>query len=841
MRNFVAFISFVLLSCITSPGYTLNNSTRTATTDGSRNDVQNAINDSAVTDGWTVNIPNGSFSWSSTVQISGKGITLKGSGPGSVSISGSASPKIDMDKVASSPVVISGMTFSGGSQSIVVGGAWNARPFVIGNCVFNTNGSEAIHVGTNGGLIYGCTFNGTFGYNDQAVKHKIPSDTQSWSTADTMGVKDTSGERNLYVEDCTFNSMPLQGFDFDDASRIVVRYCRFTNAAITSHGQDTSPVGMRHFEIYNNVFDYTFAQSDPNAKDVGYLMYIRGGTGIIADNSIDNVISQQWGNKAEVLLTVFNINRSGQIPCQTRYPAARQVGQSHNGSSTFTDPIYLWGNTGSGNFDSPGLQQYSPDECGNGQRVEDYIKAGRDYITKTVKPGYTKYPYPHPLRSGSGGGGVPAPTATPAATPTPTPAPTATPTPTATPPNAPSSSDATPPSIPTGLPEDNNGIAAQFPNDANIGSHPDVLFVDTFESYSSASQLSGIWNSYYQGSNTRIATESGNKFAGNRALEFTLRQGSSEVANAVVKNISPSEDTLFVRTYTKFDSGFANTREGHNGIRISARYPGPGNQPNGTDFFGFSLENSIYYSEAEPGYTHVYGYYPEQRGQYGDHWYPDGTVIPFDATPGNFGPNFVSRPNFIPERNRWYCYEFMVKANTPGQRDGRVSIWIDGKVIADFRNVRVRDVSNLRIDQIQLELHAKSSVTRENKKWYDNVVVARSYIGPMVSTGPQATPTPAPTPSGGFVNGDRVVALQGVAARNIASTGGTILQIHTAGELGTVTGGPTSADGWTWWNINYDTGSDGWSTQEGYLAKATPAPTPTQSAPAPPTGLRVAP
>ena len=81
--------------------------------------------------------------------------------------------------------------------------------------------------------------------------------------------------------------------------------------------------------------------------------------------------------------------------------------------------------------------------------------------------------------------------------------------------------------------------------------------------------------------------------------------------------------------------------------------------------------------------------------------------------------------------------------------------------------------------------------------------------------------TPTPSPSGAFVNGDRVVALQGVAARNTASTGGTILQVHSAGELGTVIGGPTSANGCTWWNINYDTGSDGWSTQEGYLAKAT--------------------
>ena len=277
MKKASTILSILVLSCLSSLGYTLNSSSKTATTNGSQSDVQNAINDSAVTDGWTVTIPNGAFSWSSGVTISGKGITLKGSGPANVTISGPASPKIDFDKDANSSIVISGMSFSGSAQSILAGGAWNAKPFIVSDCVFNTSGSQGLRVETNGGLIFNCTFNGNWGYNDQAVAHKMATDTASWSTADSMGTKDTNGDRNLYVEDCTFNSMPLQCFDFDDASRIVVRYCRFTNSAITSHGQDTSPVGMRHFEIYNNVFDYTFAQNDSGAKDVGYQMYIRGG------------------------------------------------------------------------------------------------------------------------------------------------------------------------------------------------------------------------------------------------------------------------------------------------------------------------------------------------------------------------------------------------------------------------------------------------------------------------------------------------------------------------------------------------------------------------------------
>jgi len=56
----------------------------------------------------------------------------------------------------------------------------------------------------------------------------------------------------------------------------------------------------------------------------------------------------------------------------------------------------------------------------------------------------------------------------------------------------------------------------------------------------------------------------------------------------------------------------------------------------------------------------------------------DGVVLPNSSVPGDFGDEFVARPNVVPELGRWYCYEFMVKANTPGERDGRIACWLDG-------------------------------------------------------------------------------------------------------------------------------------------------------------------
>ncbi|MGR9107221.1 MAG: hypothetical protein ACU843_09855, partial [Gammaproteobacteria bacterium] len=305
---------------------------------------------------------------------------------------------------------------------------------------------------------------------------------------------------------------------------------------------------------------------------------------------------------------------------------------------------------------------------------------------------------------------------------------------------------------PPALPEGNSGIAARYPNDVNIASDAEVLLTDGFESYTSPSQLtsSGNWDYFYHGENTSISTSTADVYAGRRALEFKLPITPNEVSNAVVKNFpAAQQDALFVRVYTKFEAGFS-VPHGHNGIRISAgNYPGPGNIPNGSDFFLSTLENTIYSTEALPGYTEAYVYHPEQRDVWGDHFYPTGMVVPYDREPGDFGPYFVSRPQVLPMTDRWYCYEYMMQANTPGARDGRIAAWIDGALVADWQNLRLRDTSNIKINQIQLELHvhADSNLSRVNRKWYDNVVVATSYIGPTVS-GVGTNPPEPPSDSG---------------------------------------------------------------------------------------------
>ena len=286
-----------------------------------------------------------------------------------------------------------------------------------------------------------------------------------------------------------------------------------------------------------------------------------------------------------------------------------------------------------------------------------------------------------------------------------------------------------------------DGIASRYPNDVGIENDPAVILADGFESYTSPSQLTtlGPWDGAGRQENLRIATEPGNYVGGQKSLEMKLPISSSEVGNGITKLISPKEPVLFVRAYTKFDPGY--DAFGHTGLRIrggNSQAPGVPPPRDGSGWFTFVLQNANR-GGVLPGYQEIYSYWPWQRTNYGDHWYSDGWVSPYSPVIGNKGdwlaypaqyPDFVPIPNWQPVRGVWYCYEFMVKVNALGTRNGEVAYWINGQLKGRWPNLFIRGIDSLKIDFVSLNLHALRS-DRINKKWYDNVVIARSYIGPI--------------------------------------------------------------------------------------------------------------
>jgi hypothetical protein len=304
------------------------------------------------------------------------------------------------------------------------------QPILIHDCWFwqTIEGVDVIRDGsTNRGIVWNCSFAWSFfsQSNSLALHFPIDARTEVWASASTMGAADTDGKSNIYVEDCDFHG-GIGVSDFDSNSKIVWRYNVMDNAGVASHGYDTSAYGVRHWELYNNVFHFSNMGDCDGTKSLNIINYalLRGGTGVITDNSFEDITSCAWGDKHELQFGVWALGRWGASAydaddgCVPHYPTPRQFGfgyvtgngidgQGHSTSGGAyvgdSEPAYIWNNTGFTpviDITTDGAacvtNQYGhvPDD------PNDYIQAGRDYKLG-AKPGYVKYTYPHPLRGGT--------------------------------------------------------------------------------------------------------------------------------------------------------------------------------------------------------------------------------------------------------------------------------------------------------------------------------------------------------------------------------------------------------------------------------------------------------
>jgi hypothetical protein len=377
-------------------------------------------------------IPNGSYSWTTGITCA-KAIKIMGASIGGVTIldnltSGSL---IELSPQAGGILEFCNIILrQGPAQStrttqtfIVVDYAPGSQPMLLHDCSFYSSGLMLQHIlwQQNGGVIWNCLFNGGYveGSNvtiDVAFQFKY-SAADLWRTPSTMGTADVNGTANTYIEDCTFQQMCLECINCDDGSRTVFRHNSFQSCPIGSHGQDTSPLGTRHWEVYNNTFSFD------GVSNLQYYTAMRGGTGIIANNIMPVISSMAWGTKSCVAFACLSVEIANR--CFSNYPIPRQVGQSWSGgagsysyvdypadgSGYITDPVYVWGNTGTGNYNTIGYFD-NTNACGNGLSSSSVIVAGRDVLYGTAKPGYTPYTYPHPLRASP-----PTPVSTPGSTP----------------------------------------------------------------------------------------------------------------------------------------------------------------------------------------------------------------------------------------------------------------------------------------------------------------------------------------------------------------------------------------------------------------------------------------
>jgi hypothetical protein len=325
-------------------------------------------------------------------------------------------------KIAAGTGAGDGIDFiSGGGQAIVFHDAWVEQVYASG---------DSVHTSINRGLVYNVSFDSSPFSMSQLAIHLQPFDATAWMTTSFFGMNDTNGLHNFYVENCDFHAY-LNATDNDEGARSVFRYSLWDNAAMGTHGADTGPFGSRYFEFYNNTNVFN-GYSDGTTFSMNWWFFIRGGTFVIHDNTIPALTSQDYPNKADLNMTVMNLQRnSGPNPCWgagttggADYRAPHQVGLGNvtgtaldgMGLSTYSpgsgyaaqyagdsEPGYAWANSRQP-LTNIGVSDYGPgntDSCPSSPAPDtssNYIIANRDYFNGTTpKPGYTPYTYPHPL------------------------------------------------------------------------------------------------------------------------------------------------------------------------------------------------------------------------------------------------------------------------------------------------------------------------------------------------------------------------------------------------------------------------------------------------------------
>jgi hypothetical protein len=388
----------------------------------------NAVVGAAV-DGDTVVVPAGSCAWNGGLVIS-KAITLKGAGIGQTLITDNftSGNLITLIEATTGNIRIQGFEFSpgagptdGNSYYIKVGASANGRPVLITANKW-TLGGNALRVETNRGVIWNNIFDGTVSLggsnclnNAAALRHYPIGLTTSWTTPAKYGTADTNGDQTLYFESNTMTNV-LEGVDVAFNGRLVFRYNTVSNSGFVHHGADTGNIGARYTELYNNtfIFDQTVRCAPDLPTGVNSFIYLRGGTALIHDNTIPDVISRAWGDKSEVNFIDEKLRRNSSTwACwKGGYPTPYQVGWGYTTGGTQSgtsgvymdiEPVYIWNNVGGGNYNNPGIGDFSCGDpqacadCATDPSSADVIKINREYFVNTAKPGYTPFVYPHPL------------------------------------------------------------------------------------------------------------------------------------------------------------------------------------------------------------------------------------------------------------------------------------------------------------------------------------------------------------------------------------------------------------------------------------------------------------
>ncbi len=297
------------------------------------------------------------------------------------------------------------------------------------------------------------------------------------------------------------------------------------------------------------------------------------------------------------------------------------------------------------------------------------------------------------------------------------------------------------------------GLAALYPGDAGISRDPSVLLAEGFDR-GELRELLAKWHEVNNKEGRPIALAEGGPTGSGRSLEITATLGR-DTGGSLYRQLPRGVERAFARFYVRFPKKAEYIHHfvwmgGHN---PPTRWPDPraGTKPEGGDRFSVGIEPWGDRGRAPPpGRWFFYVYWHEMKV----------------SADGKFWGNGLSpvEPQPCP-RERWQCVEFMIRLNSkPAARDGELALWLDGKLVAHFQKGAPRGPWSgmgfrllagggepfegfswrtddaLKINYFWLEHYVTENAARQNnvqdpdpvnRVWFDHVVVAERYIGPL--------------------------------------------------------------------------------------------------------------
>jgi len=273
-------------------------------------------------------------------------------------------------------------------------------------------------------------------------------------------------------------------------------------------------------------------------------------------------------------------------------------------------------------------------------------------------------------------------------------------------------------------------LAENYPGDAGIADDPYVLFADNFES--------GTMTKWDQQRGRVVMTES-QPNSGRWCVQMPMERGKNHGGDAI-KWFMPGADAVYARLYVKFSPDY---QYNHHFVWLGANqrtnkwsaFGKAGLKPNGT-YYSTGMEPWFAWGKnPPPGEVNLYTYYLDMEADRKMNKYWGNGFFP----PGPGKGVAAGKDRVIPALNQWQCWEFMIQANTaPDKADGKQAMWVDGKLVGEFTGIRWRNDMDLKVNCFWLEHYGydEGDPTKQYWKdsqsvWFDDLIVARRYIGPM--------------------------------------------------------------------------------------------------------------